>query len=112
MNNNDDELRNNRANIVPHDSNMRGYSVANSFYDNPFNMDFEYGYLNLMFNMNTFVARSQDMFSNFESSLATIIETQNERRHIVLENNREDILSPSKQIPSHECLVKDTIKKV
>jgi hypothetical protein len=87
-NNNSGETRNNRANIIPHDSNMRGYSVENSFYDSPYNMDFEYGYLNLMFNITAFTARTQDMFQSLESNLSSIIELQNERRRLESESRQ------------------------
>ena len=82
MSNYDDRSGNNRANIIPHDSNMRGYSVENSFYDSPFNMDFEYGYMNLMFNITAFTARTHDIFQSLESNLSNIIELQNERRRL------------------------------
>ena len=75
-----------RENIIPHDSSMRGYSVENSFYDSPYNMDFEYGYLNLMFNITAFTARTQDMFQRLESNLSGIIELQNERRRLEYES--------------------------
>ena len=76
---------NTRNNIIPHDSTSRGYSVQNSFYDSPYNMDFEYGYLNLIVNISSFTARTQDMFLNLESNLSNIIELQNERRRYDLE---------------------------
>ena len=79
---------NSRANIIPHDSNMRGYSVENSFYDSPYNMDFEYGYLNLMFNITAFTARTQEMLQSVESNLSNIIELQNERRRFEYESRQ------------------------
>ena len=88
MSNYDDRSGNNRANIIPHDSTMRGYSVENSFYDSPFNMDFEYGYMNLMFNITTFTARTHDIFQSLESNLSNIIELQNERRRIESESRQ------------------------
>ena len=78
----------NRSNIIPHDSSLRGYSVENSFYDSPYNMDFEYGYLNLMFNITAFTARTQDIFQNLESNLYGIIELQNERRRLEFESQQ------------------------
>ena len=78
----------NTANNIPHDSNTRGYSVENSFYDSPFNMDFEYGYLNLMFNINAFTARTQDMFQSLERNMSGIIELQNQRRRFEYEFRR------------------------
>jgi len=86
--NNINPLGNNPANIVPHDSSMRGYSVENSFYDSPYNMDFEYGYLNLMFNITAFAARTQDMFQSLENNLSGIIELQNERRRLDYETRQ------------------------
>ena len=86
--NNTNPLGNNPANIVPHDSSMRGYSVENSFYDSPYNMDFEYGYLNLMFNITAFAARTQDMFQSLENNLSGIIELQNERRRLDYETRQ------------------------
>ena len=77
-----------RSNIIPHDSSLRGYSVENSFYDSPYNMDFEYGYLNLMFNITAFTARTQDIFQNLESNLYGIIELQNERRRLEFESQQ------------------------
>ena len=90
MNNNNSSGRNrtNRSNIIPHDSNLRGYSVENSFYDSPYNMDFEYGYLNLMFNITAFNARTQDMFQHLENNLYAIIELQNERRRLETESRQ------------------------
>ena len=88
MNNNQNNAVNNRTNIIPHDSNMRGYSVENSFYDSPYNMDFEYGYLNLMFNITTYTIRTQDMLERLESNLSGIIELQNERRRLDYETRR------------------------
>ena len=82
---NTNTTENNRNNIIPHDSTSRGYSVHNSFYDSPYNMDFEYGYLNLIVNISSFNARTQDMFLNLESNLSNIIELQNERRRHDLE---------------------------
>jgi len=75
-------------NFIPHDSSTRGYSVQNSFYDSPYNMDFEYGYLNLMFNIFTFTARTQEMFQSLESNLSGIIELQNERRRLDYESRQ------------------------
>ena len=86
MNNNNSGS--NRSNIIPHDSSLRGYSVENSFYDSPYNMDFEYGYLNLMFNITAFTARTQDIFQNLESNLYSIIELQNERRRLEFESSQ------------------------
>jgi hypothetical protein len=48
-------------------------------------MDFEYGYLNLIVNISSFTARTQDMFLNLESNLSNIIELQSERRRRHLE---------------------------
>lgn len=70
MNNNNSES--NRNNIIPHDSNLRGYSVQNSFYDSPYNMDFEYGYLNLMFSITAFTARTQETFQTLETNLTAL----------------------------------------
>lgn len=88
MNTNQGNTGNNRTNIIPHDSNMRGYSVENSFYDSPYNMDFEYGYLNLMFNITNYTTRTQDMLERLESNLSGIIELQNERRRLDYETRR------------------------
>ena len=85
---NTSQSHSNRSNIIQHDSSMRGYSVENSFYDSPFNMDFEYGYLNMMFNMTAFTARTQDMFQSLESNLSSIIELQNERRRLESESRQ------------------------
>ena len=85
---NTSQSHSNRANIIQHDSSMRGYSVENSFYDSPFNMDFEYGYLNMMFNITAFTARTQDMFQSLESNLSSIIELQNERRRLESESRQ------------------------
>ena len=79
---------NNINNIIPHDSSLRGYSVENSFYDSPYNMDFEYGYLNLMFNITAFTARTQDMYQSLESNLSSIIELQSERRRLEFESRQ------------------------
>ena len=85
---NNHNSQSNRNNIIPHDSNLRGYSVQNSFYDSPYNMDFEYGYLNLMFNITAFTARTQDTFQTLETNLYSIIELQNERRRLEFESQQ------------------------
>ena len=75
-------MSNNTSNIshITHDNPMRGYSINHSSFDNALNMDFEYGYLSLMTNFSTFVARTQDIYSNMEEGFSAIIEAQNERR--------------------------------
>jgi len=98
---NTNTTENTRNNIIPHDSTSRGYSVRNSFYDSPYNMDFEYGYLNLIVNISSFTARTQDMFLNLESNLSNIIELQNERRRHDIEaretNENSNISQPTSQ---------------
>ena len=69
----------------------RGYSNRHSTYDNAFNMDFEYGYIDLMTNFGTFISRTQDLYSNMESCMSLIIETQTERRRLInMRRNRRD----------------------
>ena len=64
-------------------NNLRGYSSRHSDYDNAFNMDFEYSYLELMSNFGILVSRTYDMYSNIETRISSMIETQNERRRYV-----------------------------
>ena len=69
----------------------RGYSSRHSTYDNAFNMDFEYGYLDLMTNFGTFISRTQDLYANMEAGISSIIETQTERRRLVnIRRSRRD----------------------
>ena len=62
---------------------IRGYSNRHSAYDNAFNMDFEYSYLDLMTNFGNFVSRTQELYSNMETCISSIIETQTERRRLI-----------------------------
>lgn len=69
----------------------RGYSSRHSTYDNAFNMDFEYGYLDLMINFGTFISRTQDLYANMEAGISSIIETQTERRRLInIRRSRRD----------------------
>ena len=70
----------NSINHITHDNPARGYSSRNSSFDNPFNMDFEYGYLSMMTNFSTFVSRTQDMYSRMEEGFSDLLESQRERR--------------------------------
>jgi hypothetical protein len=54
-------------------------------------MDFEYGYLNLMTNMHTFIRKAQTIYSRMESRISTIVETQTERRRIIEWNRDHNI---------------------
>jgi hypothetical protein len=77
--------------------NNRGYSSRHSDYDNAFNMDFEYSYLDLMSNFGALVSRTHDMYSNIERCITNMIETQNERRRYItrrrerLRNSRDTL---------------------
>ena len=62
---------------------IRGYSNRHSAYDNAFNMDFEYSYLDLMTNFGSFISRTQELYSNMETCISSIIETQTERRRLI-----------------------------
>ena len=79
---------NSSRNHISFNNPTRGYSNRHSTYDNAFNMDFEYSYLDLMSNFGAFVSRTHDIYSNMETCISTIIETQNERRNRV--NIRRD----------------------
>jgi hypothetical protein len=57
--------------------------MLSTAYDNAFNMDFEYGYLDLMTNFGTFISRTQELYSNMETCISSIIETQTERRRLI-----------------------------
>ena len=73
----------NNENSTHYDSAVRGYSRRHSYYDNAFNMDFEYRYLELISNFGTFVSRTHEMYSNMETCVSTMIEMQNERRRLL-----------------------------
>ena len=77
---NNRNIVNNNTSGVSFDSLYRGYSVPHSHFDDEFNMDFEYGYLNLMANMHTFIRRAQTVYSRMETRISSIIDTQTERR--------------------------------
>jgi len=72
--------RMNSINHIAHDNPSRGYSARHSTFDSPFNMDFEYGYISMMTNFSSFVARTQDMYSRMEEGFSDLLETQRERR--------------------------------
>uniref|UniRef100_A0A6C0EZB5 RING-type domain-containing protein n=1 Tax=viral metagenome TaxID=1070528 RepID=A0A6C0EZB5_9ZZZZ len=74
---------NTNTNNISFNNPDRGYSSRHSTYDNAFNMDFEYGYLDLMTNFGTFISRTQEVYSNMESCMSLIIETQTERRRLI-----------------------------
>jgi predicted Zn-ribbon and HTH transcriptional regulator len=85
----------NSASGIYYDSEIRGYSRRHSYYDDAFNMDFEYSYLDLMSSFGRFVSRTHEMYSNMETCVSTMIELQNERRRLLnrrrehLHNNRD-----------------------
>ena len=94
---NNRNIVNNNTNGVSFDSLYRGYSVPHSNFDDEFNMDFEYGYLNLMTNMHTFIRRAQTIYSRMETRISSIIESQTERRRII-EWDRNRNVSNSHQV--------------
>jgi len=94
--------RNNGSN-VSFDNPLRGYSRRHSYYDNAFNMDFEYSYLELMANYGTFVSRTHEMYSNMETCISSIIETQNERRISI--NRRREQTRNNRSIREQQHLV-------
>jgi hypothetical protein len=94
--------RNNTSN-VSFDNPLRGYSRRHSYYDNAFNMDFEYSYLELMANYGTFVSRTHEMYSNMETCISSIIETQNERRLSI--NRRRERVRNNRSIREQQHLV-------
>ena len=101
-NNNGSVNNENNTSGVYYDSELRGYSRRHSYYDNAFNMDFEYSYLDLMGSFGRFVSRTHEMYSNMETCISTIIQLQNERRRLVnrrrerSQNNR-DLLEQRQQ---------------
>ena len=90
-NRNNRNIVNNINSSVSFDSFYRGYSTPHSNFDDEFNMDFEYGYLNLMTNMHTFIRKAQTIYSRMESRISTIVETQTERRRIIEWNRDHNI---------------------
>ena len=94
-NNNGSVNNENNTSGVYYDSELRGYSRRHSYYDNAFNMDFEYSYLDLMSSFGRFVSITHEMYSNMETCISTIIQLQNERRRLVnrrrerSQNNRD-----------------------
>ena len=85
----------NGANGIYYDGDIRRYSRRHSYYDDAFNMDFEYSYFDLMNSFGRFVSRTHDMYSDMQTCISSMIELQNERRRIVnrrrqhLQNNRD-----------------------
>ena len=94
---NNANFNNNNNNNNNNNINNRGYSSRHSDYDNAFNMDFEYSYLDLMNNFGVLVSRTHDMYSNMETCISSMIETQNERRRYItrrrerLRNSRDTL---------------------
>ena len=97
------ENNGNNGNNVSFDNPLRGYSRRHSYYDNAFNMDFEYSYLELMSNYGTFVSRTHEMYSNMETCISSIIETQNERRLSI--NRRRERTRNNRSIREQQHLV-------
>ena len=95
---------NNTSNIS-FDSQVRGYSRRHSYYDNAFNMDFEYSYLDLMRGYGTFVSRTHEMYSNMETCISGMIEVQNERRMSV--NRRRERARNNRRVHAQQHLVFD-----
>ena len=95
---------NNTSNIS-FDSQVRGYSRRHSYYDNAFNMDFEYSYLDLMSNFGTFVSRTHEMYSSMETCISSMIEVQNERRISV--NRRRERARNNRRVHEQQHLVAD-----
>jgi len=93
----------NNGNSMSFDNPLRGYSRRHSYYDNAFNMDFEYSYLDLMRNFRTFVSRTQETYSTMETCISNIIETQNERRRSV--NRRRERAHNNRIIREQQHLV-------
>jgi len=83
MSRRDDGNDGNNRNSIYFDSQLRGYSQRHSYYDDAYNMDFEYSYLDLMGSFGRFVSRTHEMYSNMETCISTMIELQNERRRIL-----------------------------
>ena len=86
----------NGANGIYYDGDIRRYSRRHSYYDDAFNMDFEYSYFDLMNSFGRFVSRTQDIYSDMQTCISSMIELQNERRRIVnrrrqqhFQNNRD-----------------------
>jgi hypothetical protein len=93
----------NNGNNVSFDNPLRGYSRRHSYYDNAFNMDFEYSYLELMGNYGTFVSRTHEMYSNMETCISSMIEIQNERRLSI--NRRREQTHNNRSIREQQHLV-------
>ena len=100
----DSDEGNNTSNIS-FDSRLRGYSRRHSYYDNAFNMDFEYSYLDLMRGYGTFVSRTHEMYSNMETCISGMIEVQNERRMSV--NRRRERARNNRRVHAQQHLVFD-----
>lgn len=98
-----DNEEGNNTNNISFDNPLRGYSRRHSYYDNAFNMDFEYSYLDLMRNYGTFVSRTHEMYSNIETCISSIIETQNERRMLI--NRRQESVRNNRSIREQQNLV-------
>ena len=95
----------NNGNNVSFDNPLRGYSRRHSYYDNAFNMDFEYSYLELMSNYGTFVSRTHEMYSNMETCISGMIEVQKERRLSV--NRRRERAGNNRRVHEQQHLVFD-----
>ena len=103
MSDSEEENNTNSINNISFDNPLRGYSRRHSYYDNAFNMDFEYSYLDLMRNYGTFVSRTHEMYSNMETCISSMIETQNERRMSI--NRRRERTRTNRSIREQQHLV-------
>ena len=103
MSDSEEENNTNSINNISFDNPLRGYSRRHSYYDNAFNMDFEYSYLDLMRNYGTFVSRTHEMYSNMETCISSMIETQNERRMSI--NRRRERRRTNRSIREQQHLV-------
>ena len=90
---------------ISYNNPVRGYSNRHSSYDDAFNMDFEYSYIDLLSNYGAFVSRAQEMYSNIETCISTIIETQHERRRLV--NRRRERERYNRSIREQQYIVSD-----
>ena len=103
MSDSEEENNLNNTNNISFDSRLRGYSRRHSYYDNAFNMDFEYSYIDLMKNYTTFVSTTHEMYSNMETCISGMIEVQNERRLSV--NRRREHARNNRRIHEQQHLV-------
>ena len=90
---------------ISYNNPIRGYSSRHSSYDNAYNMDFEYSYIDFLTSYGLFVSKAQETYSNIEKCMTKIIESQDERRRLA--TRRHERARYNRVIREHQYIVSD-----